>query len=74
MKNVQEMRIVKTGSQSASELLALVVYAAIMYYSLRPDDKDKHLAYIKGKVAAVKTWVAIQDTIQEIRDLPETPS
>lgn len=69
-----EMKVVKGTGQTIAEVAYTVLFAAITFYSLCPDEKDRHLAILRSKVAKVRHWVEVQQTLQEIQDLPEIRS
>lgn len=71
---ITEMKVVKGTGQTLAEVAYTVLFAAITFYSLCPDEKDRHLAIVKDKVARVRHWVEVQQTLQEIQELPKTRS
>jgi hypothetical protein len=72
MTERQELRIVKGRTQATVEAIETFIMIGVVYYLLHPDQRNRHLALLKGKKDKVSHWVSVQHTITAIRNLPET--
>jgi hypothetical protein len=72
MGEVQQMRIVRSGADTATMVGGTILYVVAVYYMLFPVKAVAHLNVIRSTVDKAKYWISVQNTLAGIRNLPET--
>ncbi len=67
----QELKIIKSNTQTTLEIVELLVTVGVVYYLLQPSQREKHVAYLRAKRNMVHHWISVHHTIKAIRNLPE---
>ena len=64
----EKIQLVK-GALEIVYVAGVITYVA---YMARPDLRTQHTEYIQRKRNELKNWLEIQQTLESIRNLPET--
>lgn len=67
-----ELKLVKGRGETAIETIEALVMLVATYYMLDPGKLEQHAAYLRKIRDRAWHWISVQNTLANIRNLPET--